>query len=247
MSTYQLYNDDCLVVLERLIGDGVKVDAIICDPPYGMTANQWDSVIPYDRLWVLLKEIRKPKANIVLFSKQPFTTMLNHSNIDEFRYEVIWKKQQATNPMSAKKRIMPIHENISVFYDGLGTYNPQFTYDGTPYGGFSSDTKKIGESYGNVKSFHNACTDGRRYPTSVLEYNNVRNGEHPTQKPVDLMEYLVMTYTNEGDTVLDFCMGSGSTGVASCENGRKFIGIEKDRKYFDIAERRLKRTEMIKF
>ena len=240
----KLYNGDCLEIINELILKNIKVDAVITDPPYGMTANEWDSIIPYNSLWKLLKNIRKPKSNIVLFSKQPFTTMLNYSNIDEFRYEIIWKKQQATNPMCAKRRIMPIHENISIFYDNLGTYNPQFIYGKKPYSAYSSNISKIGKSYGDVKSYHNECVDGKRYPVSILEYNNVRKSVHPTQKPIDLMEYLIKTYTNEGDTILDFTMGSGSTGVACVNTNRNFIGIELNKEYFEIAKNRI--NEVIK-
>ena len=233
-----IYNADCLIKLKELIQEKVRVDAIICDPPYGQTACKWDSIISFTELWPLLKEIRKPSANIVLFSKQPFTTMLNVSNISDYKYEIIWEKQQATNPMCAKKRIMPIHENISVFYDKLGTYNPQMRYGFKNYSAFKDDNKRIGEIY-DLKSVHRDCSDGSRYPISVLRYNNVRGGYHPTQKPLDLMEYLVKTYSNEGDTVLDFAMGSGSTGVACKKLNRNFIGIELEEKYFEIARKRI--------
>lgn len=233
-----LINGDCLKIIPNLIQKGIKVDAIICDPPYGATACKWDKIISFKELWPLLKAIRKPSSNIVLFSKQPFTTMLNYSNVNEFKYEIIWEKQQATNPMCAKKRIMPIHENISVFYDKLGTYNPQMRYGFKNYSSFQSSEKEIGEIYG-LKSKHRDCKDGSRYPTSVLRYNNVRGGYHPTQKPTDLMEYLIKTYTNEGDMVLDFAMGSGSTGVACKHLNRNFIGIEKEEKYYLIAQKRL--------
>ena len=239
MNQIKLYNGDCLEILDDLIADGVKVDAVITDPPYGTTACKWDSIIPFDKLWNKIKLLRKDEANIILFSKQPFTTLLNYSNIDEYRYEIIWKKQQATNPMCAKKRIMPIHENISVFYKQFKTYNPQMRFGFSNYKSFKDDDKKIGEIYG-LSSVHRDCSDGSRYPISVLEYNNVRKGLHPTQKPLDLMEYLVKTYTNEGDIVLDFTMGSGTTGVACKNTNRNFIGIEIDEKYFNVASERIK-------
>lgn len=234
----QLFNGECLTVMEQLIKDGVKVDAIIADPPYGMTACKWDSVINFSKLWEELKLLRKSGSNIVLFSKQPFTTMLNYSNINEYRYEIVWKKQQATNPMCAKKRVMPIHENISIFYDKLGVYNPQMRYGFDNYSSFKDDSKLIGEIYG-TKSVHRDCKDGSRYPVSVIEFNNVRKGLHPTQKPEDLVKWLVKTYTNEGDTVLDFCMGTGTTGVACKDLGRSFIGIELDKNYYQIANERI--------
>lgn len=240
--SYQLFNGDCLEILQNI---DYRVDHIICDPPYGVTACDWDSVIDYNKLWGLLKQIRNKGANIVLFSKQPFSSLLVCSNLDEYRYEVIWKKQQATNPMCAKKRIMPIHENIEIFYDSFKTYNPQFSYGHSNYSGFKSSEANIGEVYGDIKSVHNECTDGKRYPISVIEYNNVRrNCVHPTQKPIDMMEYLVRTYSNENDTILDFSMGSGSTGVACVRCNRNFIGIEKEEKYFHIAEERIKEASL---
>lgn len=238
MAKIELYNGDCLKIMDSLIADKVKVDAIITDPPYGKTACEWDKIIPFQEIWKRLKMLRKEGANIVLFSSQPFTTMLNYSNINEFREEIIWRKQQATNPMCAKKKIMPIHENLSLFYDKFKTYNPQMRMGFKNYKSFSDETKNIGEIYG-LKSRHRECKDGSRYPVSVLEFNNVRGGVHPTQKPLPLVEYLVKTYTNEGDTVLDFTMGSGTTGVACKKLNRKFIGIELDTKYFNIAKERI--------
>lgn len=141
--------------------------------------------------------------------------------------------------MCAKKRIMPIHENISVFYNKLGTYNPQMRKGFNNYSSFENEDKSIGEIYG-LKSKHRKCTDGSRYPISVLEYNNVRKGSHPTQKPLELIKYLIKTYTNEGDIVIDTFMGSGTTGIACKELNRKFIGIELDEKYFNIAVKRIK-------
>ena len=238
MSNTQLYWGDCLKIMDGLIADGVKVDAVITDPPYGTTACKWDSVIPFEEMWKRLKALRKTGANMVFFSSQPFTTMLNYSNIDEFRCEIIWKKQQATNPACAKKKIMPIHENLSLFYDKFKTYNPQMRVGFKNYKSFNDETKKTGEIY-NLKSKHRECKDGSRYPISVLEFNNMRGGVHPTQKPLALMEYLIKTYTNEGDTVLDFTMGSGTTGVACKNLNRNFIGIELDLNYYMIAQERI--------
>ena len=240
MSDIKLYNGDCLEIMKQLIEQKVKVDAVITDPPYGMTACKWDNVVSFDKMWGLLKQIRKDDSNIVIFSKQPFTTMLNYSNIDEYRYELIWKKQQATNPMCAKKRIMPIHENISIFYKNLAIYNPQMRMGFNNYSSFNNDAKQIGEIYG-LKSKHRDCKDGSRYPISVLEFNNVRNGDHPTQKPNDLLEYLIKTYTNENDIILDPFMGSGTTGVACKKLNRNFIGIELDKTYFEIAKDRIEK------
>lgn len=238
MTQSNLYLGDCLEIMDKLIAEEVKVDAVICDPPYGSTACKWDNVIPFNEIWSRLKKLRKVGTNIIIFSKQPFTTMLNYSNISEYRYEIIWKKQQATNPMCAKKRVMPIHENISVFYDKLKTYNPQMRIGYSNYKSFNSENKNIGEIYG-LKSRHRNCEDGSRYPISVWEYNNVRKAVHPTQKPIELMEELVKTYTNENDLVIDFTMGSGTTGIACKKFNRNFIGIESDEKYFNIAIERI--------
>ena len=235
MPNMELYQGDCLEVMQQLIDKGIKVDAIITDPPYNMTACSWDKQIDLVKFWSLVKQLRKEDANIIVFSKQPFTTMVNYANIDELKYEIIWKKQQATNPMCAKKRIMPIHENISVFYKKLGTYNPQMRYGFNNYSSFNNDEKTIGEIYG-LKSQHRNCQDGSRYPISVLEYNNVRKAVHPTQKPLDLLEYLIKTYTNEGDIVLDPFMGSGTTGIACDRLNRNFIGVELDETYFNMAQ-----------
>ena len=244
--TYKLFHGDCLTIMTQLVNNGRKVDAIIVDPPYGQTACEWDSIISFTEVWPLIKALRKEASNIVFFSKQPFTTMLNSSNIDEYKYELIWQKQQATNPMCAKKRVMPIHENISIFYKKLGTYNPQMRHGFKNYNAFHDENKKIGEIY-NLKSKHRECKDGSRYPISVLNFNNVRKGFHPTQKPVDLLEWLIKTYTNEGDIVLDFTMGSGSTGVACVNLNRNFIGIEKEEKYFKIAQQRIQEAESLAF
>ena len=238
MSQIDLYQGDCLEVMQQLIDKGIKVDAIITDPPYGATACRWDNIVSFDKMWKCFKLLRKNNSNIIIFSKQPFTTMLNYSNINEYRYEIIWKKQQATNPMCAKKRMMPIHENISIFYNKLGIYNPQMRMGFNNYSSFNNNDKSIGEIYG-LKSKHRDCNDGSRYPISVIEYNNVRKGLHPTQKPLALMEYLVKTYTNENSIILDPFMGSGTTGVACKNTNRKFIGIELDENYFNIAKERI--------
>lgn len=233
-----LYNDDCFKVMEDLIDSGIKFDAIITDPPYGMTACKWDSQFDLEKWWKLIHQLIKKDGNICIFSKQPFTTTLNASNIKEYKYEIIWEKQQATAPMCAKKRIMPIHENISIFYKKLGTYNPQMRYGFNNYSGFFDENKKIGEIY-QAKSAHRECNDGSRYPISVVKYSNVRKSLHPTQKPLELVKWLIKTYTNEGDVVFDPFMGSGTTGVACKELNRGFIGVELDGNYFKSAKERI--------
>ena len=226
---------DCLERMKE-IPDG-SVDLILSDPPYGTTACKWDSVIPLDKMWEQLKRIIKHNGAIVMTASQPFTTVLISSNLKMFKYEWIWEKPQGTNPMNAKVMPLKSHENILVFYSNKPNYNPQM-WQSTPYSGFSSDSSKIGEIYGFAKSKHRSNPEGTRYPKTVLRFKQDK-GLHPTQKPVALMEYLIKTYTQEGETVLDFVMGSGTTGVAAKNLNRKFIGIEKDAGYFEIAKQRL--------
>lgn len=205
------------------------------------TACAWDFVIPMEKLWAQYYRICKKNAAMVFTASQPFTTTLVSSNLKDFRYEWIWEKPQGTNPMNAK--IMPLksHENVVIFYQQRPTYNPQMWYS-TPYGGFSSDTAKIGEVYGSAKSKHRDNPDGSRYPKTVQKFKQEK-GLHPTQKPVEMMEYFIRTYSNTGDVILDNTMGSGTTGVAALNLGRRFIGIEQDKKYFDIAEERIKKIQ----
>ena len=230
-----LYHGDCLKLLPEL--EENSVDMILTDLPYGTTACSWDSIIPLDKLWEQYNRVAKENAAMVFTAAQPFTTILASSNIKNFRYEWIWEKPQGTNPMNAK--IMPLksHENILVFYKTKPIYNPQMT-KGTPYGGFKSETSTIGEVYGKAKSIHRNNPEGTRYPKTVLKFKQEK-GLHPTQKPVSLMEYLIRTYTNEGDVVLDNTMGSGTTGVACFNTSRKFIGIENDPIYFQKAHERI--------
>ena len=230
---------ECLDKLTEI--SDASVDMILTDLPYGTTACSWDSIIPLDKLWEQYNRVVKENAAMVFTASQPFTTILASSNIKNFRYEWIWQKPQGTNPMNAK--IMPLksHENILVFYKIKPTYNPQMT-KGTPYGGFKSETSTIGEVYGKAKSVHRNNPEGTRYPKTILKFKQEK-GLHPTQKPVPLMEYLIKTYTNEGDVVLDSTMGSGTTGVACLNTSRKFIGIEKDPIYFQKAKERISGLE----
>ena len=226
---------DCLDILPTLSDN--SIDMVMVDLPYGTTACKWDSIISLDFLWEQYNRICKDDAAMVFTAAQPFTTTLASSNIDNFRYEWIWEKPQGTNPMNAKVMPLKSHENILVFYRKKPTYNPQMWYS-TPYSGFSSDVSKIGEVYGSQKSKHRDNPEGSRYPKTILKYKQEK-GLHPTQKPVGLMEYLIKTYTNEGDNVLDNTMGSGTTGVACINCNRNFTGIESDKKYFDIAKERI--------
>ena len=241
---YKLYNGDCLEIMDLLINRGVQVDAIIPDPPFGTTKCKWDSVIPFDEMWSRLNKLIKPNGAIVLFSSQPFTSNLVMSNIKNFKYEWIWHKNKGGNPLNAKKIPMKQHENICVFYKKPPTYNPIME---ERYGQGKERVKykvqggrfKEDKVYGEVDNIvRNTQYSELRNPQTV-QFFNVERGLHPTQKPIKLMEYLIKTYTNEGELVLDFTMGSGSTGVACLNTNRKFIGIELDENYFDIAMNRI--------
>ena len=230
-----LHLGDCLDILPTLADN--SVDMVLVDLPYGTTACKWDSIIPLDKLWEQYNRICKEDGAMVFTAAQPFTTILTTSNLDNFRYEWIWEKPQGTNPMNVKVMPLKSHENILVFYRKKPIYNPQMWHS-TPYSGFSSDTSKIGEVYGSAKSKHRDNPEGSRYPKTVLKFKQEK-GLHPTQKPVALMEYLIKTYSNEGETVLDNCMGSGTTGVACVNTNRNFIGIEMDETYFNISRNRI--------
>ena len=230
-----LYLGDCLELLPKLKDN--SVDLLLTDLPYGTTACRWDSVLPLDKLWEQYKRICTDNAAMVFTAAQPFTTALAASNLQDFRYEWIWVKPQGTNPMNAKIMPLKAHENILVFYRKKPVYNPQMWYS-TPYEGFSSDTSKIGEVYGSAQSRHRDNPTGSRYPKTILEFKQEK-GLHPTQKPQPLMEYLIKTYSNPGQVVLDNCMGSGTIGAAAIALDRSFIGMESDKEYFEIAKNRI--------
>lgn len=232
-----LYRGDCLEEMDRIPAG--SVDAIIADLPYGTTACSWDTVIPFEPLWVHFKRVLKERGAVVLFGSEPFSSLLRVSNLDWYKYDWIWDKRSPSDPMNVKIKPMNQHENISVFGNGKITYNYQLREDVTiPFG-------KVGQ---RVTTVYGASGDdykiGIGYPLSILRYarpNNLSGGGlHPTQKPLALLEYLVKTYTNPGDTVLDCTMGSGTTGSACGRLNRRFIGIEKDEGYFEIAENRIK-------
>lgn len=234
-----LHLGNCLEILSTLPDN--SIDMILTDLPYGTTACKWDVIIPFEKLWPELNRITKINGAMIFTSIMPFTAILATSNIANLKSEWIWEKPQGTNPLSAKKMPLKSHENILVFCRKQPTYNPQMWYS-TPYSGFNSDTSKIGEVYGNVKSKHRDNPTGERYPKTVLRFKQER-GLHPTQKPVALFEYLIKTYSNENDTILDCTMGSGTTGVAAVNTKRNFVGIEIDPKYFSIAEDRINKAE----
>lgn len=231
----KLYNDDCLNVMKDIPAN--SIDMILCDLPYGTTKNKWDSIIPLDKLWEQYKRIIKENGAIVLFSQMPFTVKLIESNYKDFKYEWIWEKDQGTGHLNAKKMPLKIHENILVFYKKLPMYNPQWEY-GKPY---IATYSTHSSNYGKQKDSVTTISDGRRYPKDIIKIKRKSTDKHlhPTQKPVELLEYLIKTYTNQNEVVLDNCMGSGSTGVACKELNRNFIGIEKEEKYFNIAKERI--------
>ena len=242
---YKLYQGDCLEVMDGLISLGVKFDAIITDPPYGTTACKWDSVIPFDKMWERVNKLIKDDGTILFFASQPFCSKLIHSNINMFRHEWIWKKDKSGNFMNCKFEPMKIHEHIVVFGKRKGTYNPIMELREEKN---KRKNKPRINSNNIISTKHFETKESRgnsdyKYPTSIKQFNSVRRGLHPTQKPVDLLEYLIKTYTNEGDLVLDFTMGSGSTGVAALNTNRRFVGIELDEDYFNIAVERLKNSE----
>ena len=232
---FELYKGDCLDVMND-IPDG-SVDFILTDPPYGTTACKWDSIIPLEPMWEQLKRIIKPNGAIVMTASQPFTTTLIASNMKMFRYSWVWEKEQGVNFQHAKRQPLKIHEDICVF----GIESPVYYPQGLIPCNINKSNKFKGGNLGHCGSeskrseYKQSVTN---YPKSIQKFNRQR-GLHPTQKPVVLMEYLIKTYTNEGETVLDFTMGSGTTGVACGNTGRKFIGIELDRDYYHIARKRI--------
>ena len=232
----RLMHGDCLALM-REIPTG-SVDMILCDLPYGTTACSWDSVIPFDLLWAQYRRVSKPHAVIVLTASQPFTTGLIASNMRDFRYCWVWEKKQGTGFGNSKKMPLKSHEDVVVFYRSPPTYNPQGLVPCSRTRKHSSGD--VGRALG-ANGLHGKVftQEFSNYPKSVVRVARDRNKLHPTQKPVALMEYLIRTYTNEGDTVLDNCMGSGTTGVACRNTNRKFIGIEQDAKYFAIAHERI--------
>lgn len=243
MSNIQLYNGDCLEVMDNLIQQGIKVDAIITDIPYGTTHCKWDSIIPFEDMWKRIKEIRKPTTPIVLFGSEPFSSSLRLSNIKEYKYDWKWEKTQATGFFNAKKQPMRCIEDICVFYQKQCLYNPQKTEGHKPVNSYTKYLSTVNktEVYGKCTKELSGGGNTDRFPRQLLTYSSDKQTcyLHPTQKPVALMEYLVKTYTNEGDLVLDFTMGSGTTGVACKNLNRNFIGIELYENYFKIAKERI--------
>lgn len=243
-SDIRLFNADCLDVMRELVGSGVKVDAVIADPPYNMHKTHWDCQIPLDGMWECINGILKPKGNVILFASGLFTYHLALSNEKKFRYEMVWKKSKCGSPLTAKYMPMKKHENILVFGKSAAYYEPQM-YEGKPYKRRYTPNKKNNLGYGIA----GVQTDnkGTRHPTTVLDFPQKWRRQdqlHPAQKPVELMEFLVKSYCPKGGIVLDFCAGSGSTGIACLNTGRQFIGIEKDNEYFKVMQVRLENRLM---
>lgn len=239
MNNIELWQGDCLELMKNIADN--SVDMILTDPPYGTTACKWDSVIPFEPMWEQLNRIIKPNGAICLFGSEPFSSALRMSNIKSFKYDWIWEKHRPSGSMLCKKQPLRNVEIISCFYNGQCKYNPQM-----------QETKRVkekerivnkGEIVGFQKQKRTFDNNGLAYPRQIIKFANSNyKSIHPTQKPVGLLEYLIRTYTNEVDTVLDFTMGSGSTGVACVNTGRKFIGIELDKGYFEIAKERIEKS-----
>ena len=224
---------DCLKLMKEI--PDKSIDMILCDLPYGTTKNKWDSTFNLQILWSEYERVIKDNGAIVLFSQMPFTAELVHSNLKLFKYEWIWIKDNGTGFLNAKKMPLKIHENIEVFYKNPPLYNPQMRKGFKPY---SQKSGKGSSNYGKQISVI-TTNNGERYPIDILEFQRDKGKLHPTQKPVALLEYLIKTYTDEGEVVLDNCMGSGSTGVACKKLNRNFIGFEIDENYFNIAKDRI--------
>ena len=250
MSEIRLIHGDCLEVMKE-IPDG-SVDMVLTDPPYGTTACKWDSVIPFEPMWEQLKRVIKPNGAIALFGSEPFSSALRMSNIKNYKYDWKWRKSKANGFLNVKKMPLKDLEDICVFYKKLPTYNPQNVIKVNKKvinnKGKKDNTKHISGHNGGSMKKDEYIQEFTNYPKQVLDFKIESKPLHNTQKPVALMEYLIKTYTNEGETVLDFTMGSGSTGVACVNLNRNFIGIELDENYFNIAKDRIEEAKKnIKF
>jgi len=239
----ELHKGDCLEIMKSI--PDKSIDAIICDLPYGTTACKWDTIIPFEPLWEQYKRIIKDNGAIVLFGSQPFTSALVMSNPKMFRYSLVWDKKFAGNFANANRMQMKTHEDICLFYSKQPTYNPLKTQRNKPIktGKISNPEFMFDKNFKQTKKEYSD-----KFPISILNYpREIGRTTHPTQKPVPLLEYLIKTYTNEGDTVLDNTMGSGTTGVAAVNLNRNFIGIELDKDYFAICEKRINDAKQILF
>jgi DNA modification methylase len=236
-----LIQGDCLEKMKEI--ESGSVDLVLTDLPEGTTACKWDVVIPFEPLWEQLKRIIKPNGAIVLFGSEPFSSYLRMSNIKNYKYDWIWDKVKPSTGLHAKTMPLKDYEDIIVFYKKKTTYNPQMKESN-----IRIDKPRIannGDAFGGKEVLRQHKNNGLSYPRAILRFSNANqnNRVHPTQKPVALLEYLIRTYTNEGETVLDNCMGSCSTGIACLNTNRNFIGIEKDDKYFEVAKKRIEETK----
>ena len=236
-----LHLGDCLDVMQG-IPDG-SVDMVMTDPPFGTTACKWDSVIPFEPMWAQLTRIVKPNGAIVLTASQPFTSALVMSNVGMFKYCWVWDKVTARGHLVAKIRPMAQHEDVIVFGKGRVTYNPQMVLMDKPQKGKSMESSRTEIMGGKTTGTSETIIRTHKYPKTIQTFGNRGKSIHPTQKPVALMEYMIRTYTNPGETVLDFTCGSGTTGVAAANTGRRFIGIEMDADYFTVAQARIRTAQ----
>ncbi len=248
MGKMQLMQGDCLELMKDI--PNKSIDMILCDLPYGTTQCKWDSIIPFEPLWEQYNRITKDNGAIVLFGSEPFTSMLICSNIKHFKYNWIWQKDKATGHLNAKKQPMRSIEYISVFYKKQCLYNPQLTKKPLENIRPATTKRKNIDNYGNMdKESTRGIPIDMSYPKDILKFRGCfgdkGKSNHPTEKPVALLEYLIKTYTNEGDTILDNCMGSGSTGVACVNTFRNFIGMELDENYFNISKERIRQAQEV--
>lgn len=234
---YQLMFGDCLERMKEIPSG--SVDLILTDPPYGKISCEWDSVIDFTLMWEQLNRIIKKNGAIVLFGAEPFSSALRMSNIKQYKYDWVWEKTRPSNPMLSKSRPLSYHENILVFYSKQPCYNPQKTVGKVNNGQGAKTRKSTSLSNGVRENYVNDLNTNLKFPKSVLKFDRGGIQQHPTQKPVALLEYLIKTYTNENEAVLDFTAGSFSTGVASLNTNRKFLGIEMEEKYFEIGVNRM--------
>ena len=246
MENIQLFNGDCLEVMDKLIEQGVKVDMILTDPPYGTTDCKWDNVIPFDEMWKKLDLLIKDDTAIVMFGNEPFSSKLRLSNLEKYKYDWKWDKIQGANFLNVKYQPLKNIEDIMVFSNGRITngkrkpikYYPQnAVFEEKDCVNNSDSSETIQNS--SIKKGKGYKTVGSNFPKCIIKFKKDKTKLHPTQKPIDLLEYLIKTYTLENEIVLDFTMGSGSTGIACLNTNRKFIGIELNEKYFEIAKNRI--------
>ena len=244
-----LMQGDCLELMPTLPDQ--SIDMVMADVPYGITNCRWDTIIPFEPMWKEIERLIKPHGAIVMTACQPFTSMLTMSNLRMFRYDLVWDKKNCSGFLNSKKMPLRAHENVLVFYKHLPTYNPQKTF-GNKKTGIKKHPASNSENYRKFLLKVPYANDGSRFPTSVIGgINGVVNNSrekigHSTQKPIALMEYLIKTYTNEGDVVLDFAAGLFTTGVACINLNRNFIGIEKEKDFFELGARRIKEAELLK-